>query len=153
MRTLESGTRSMTAEPGMRSRSRSTVSGTGLVALLLAGVLAWAIWGAWYKPVRLNEFGAAIDPAADASWPDMRLDINAASAAELALLPGLGPALAERIVQDRSVRGPFASIEALDRVRGIGPSIIDRLRPFVFITHPDVQRGNPTDVVSARLGS
>lgn len=60
----------------------------------------------------------------------MRIDVNSASAAELALLPGLGPSLAQRIVDDRAAHGPFKSIDDLDRVRGIGKAIIERLRPY-----------------------
>jgi competence protein ComEA len=47
------------------------------------------------------------------------------------LLPGVGPALAERIVVDRQQNGPFAKVTDLDRVRGIGPAMLERLTPFV----------------------
>jgi competence protein ComEA len=59
----------------------------------------------------------------------MRVDINSASAAELALLPGLGPQLAQRIVDDREARGPYPSLNDLDRVPGIGQSIVERVKP------------------------
>jgi competence protein ComEA len=49
------------------------------------------------------------------------LDLNRASAGELALLPGIGLRLAERIVADRQARGPFRSVQDLERVRGVGP--------------------------------
>lgn len=62
-----------------------------------------------------------------------RLDLNRASAADLELLPGIGPSLAQRIVDDRSTHGAFASIDALRRVHGIGPRTIERLRALVQI--------------------
>lgn len=61
------------------------------------------------------------------------LDLNHASAADLELLPGIGPSLAQRIVDDRSAHGAFASIDALQRVHGIGPRTIERLRALVHI--------------------
>lgn len=58
------------------------------------------------------------------------VDVNRASAEELALLPGIGPAIAGRIVSDRSERGPFASVDELRRVKGIGAATLERVRPF-----------------------
>ncbi len=55
------------------------------------------------------------------------IDVNRASAAELETLPGVGPVLADRIVDERR-RGRFASLEDLTRVAGVGPATIDRLR-------------------------
>jgi competence protein ComEA len=52
------------------------------------------------------------------------VNVNAADAAALEALPGIGPVLAERIVADRAANGPFGSIEDLDRVSGIGPSLV-----------------------------
>lgn len=63
--------------------------------------------------------------------PAWRIDLDRAPASELALLPGVGPRLADRIVQDRASRGGFGGVEGLDRVPGVGPSVIDRVRPFV----------------------
>lgn len=61
-----------------------------------------------------------------------KLDLNTATAAELELLPRIGPALAGRIATDRAARGPFRSVDDLDRVPGIGPRTVERLRPFVL---------------------
>lgn len=55
------------------------------------------------------------------------VNINTASARELESLPGIGPALAQLIVQRR----PYQSVEDLARVRGIGPESIASLRPFI----------------------
>jgi len=60
---------------------------------------------------------------------ESRLDINAATAAELSALPNIGPTLAARIAEDRETRGNFSSVDDLDRVPGIGPRTIDSLRP------------------------
>lgn len=58
------------------------------------------------------------------------LDPDRASAADWERLPGIGPALAARIVADRSARGPFGGPEGLSRVKGIGPKTVERLRPY-----------------------
>jgi len=61
------------------------------------------------------------------------IDLNTATAPELELLPGIGPALAQRIIADRDSRGRFRSLNDLDRVSGIGPRTIERLRDKVKV--------------------
>ena len=51
--------------------------------------------------------------------------------ATLALLPGIGPRLAEAIVRERRRLGAFAGPDDLERVPGIGPATVQRLRPLV----------------------
>lgn len=59
------------------------------------------------------------------------VDLNAAPLEELAQLPGLGPALAGRIVDHRRTHGPFTAAADLLAVPGIGPATLERLRPHV----------------------
>jgi competence ComEA-like helix-hairpin-helix protein len=59
------------------------------------------------------------------------VDINTASVAELLQLPRVGPALANRIVERRETVGPFASIDDLLAVPGIGEITLADLRPFL----------------------
>jgi competence protein ComEA len=65
-----------------------------------------------------------------------RVRLDRATAAELESLPGVGPVLARRIVGSRRSDGPFDRVEALLRVRGIGPALLERLRPHVRIREP-----------------
>jgi competence protein ComEA len=58
------------------------------------------------------------------------VSINTASVAELDRLPRIGPALAARIVEHRTRNGPFGRIEDLEAVRGIGPRMMEQIRPF-----------------------
>ena len=83
-------------------------------------------------------FGTAFAPpplgnvaAARSGPPDTVLNVNRATAVELEGLPGIGSSLARRIVADREARGPFATIEELDRVAGIGPVLVARLGRLV----------------------
>ena len=62
-----------------------------------------------------------------------RLDLNQADAAALTELPGVGPALAERILAHRQQAGPFASPDDLTGVRGIGPALVERLRSQITV--------------------
>lgn len=60
-----------------------------------------------------------------------RLDLNAATQAELELLPGIGPATAKAIVDFRTQSGGFRSIDDLDKVPGIGPKTVERVKPYL----------------------
>lgn len=66
-------------------------------------------------------------PPAGAAAPAGPIDVNRAPAALLETLPGVGPALAARIVAARAEQ-PFAGVDDLLRVRGIGPATLERLR-------------------------
>ena len=61
------------------------------------------------------------------------VNINSATADELVQLPGIGPAYAARIVTYRKLNGPFASVDDLEKVKGIGEKRMERLRPFVRV--------------------
>ncbi|MEM8599793.1 MAG: helix-hairpin-helix domain-containing protein [Bacteroidota bacterium] len=63
----------------------------------------------------------------------VRMNVNTASARLLDRLPGIGPALAERIIAYRAEHGDFRRAEDLVNVRGIGPKTFDRMAPYVFV--------------------
>lgn len=73
-------------------------------------------------PARRSDPVAAFSP----------LDVNRATEPELARLPGVGPALASRIVAAR----PFADVDELRRVKGVRRATLERLRPHVIVGHP-----------------
>lgn len=62
----------------------------------------------------------------------MRVDLNSASVEEIALLPGIGPKLADRIVTYREAHGPFTELEGVSEVSGIGPLRLEQLRPYLL---------------------
>jgi competence protein ComEA len=72
-------------------------------------------------------------PAETAPSRTAKLNLNAATAAQLELLPGIGPSLASRIVAYRTAHGRFGSITELDKVDGIGPKTLERLVPLVTV--------------------
>jgi competence protein ComEA len=61
-----------------------------------------------------------------------KLNLNTATAIELETLPGVGPVLANRIIQDREVNGRFKSVADLDRVSGVGPHIMQSVSELVI---------------------
>lgn len=61
------------------------------------------------------------------------IDLNRADATMLQTLPGVGPATAAAIVDDRASNGPFASVDELERVPGIGPAKLAALRDLVTV--------------------
>lgn len=63
-----------------------------------------------------------------------RLDLNQADVAALTELRGIGPALAQRIVEYRQQAGPLASLDDLTQVSGIGPALVERLRPLLTVS-------------------
>ena len=62
-----------------------------------------------------------------------RVFLNTAGEPELTSLPGIGPVLARRIVAHRQRDGPYQRLEDLLQVQGIGPKLLERLRPFVTV--------------------
>ncbi|HEX5532651.1 MAG TPA: ComEA family DNA-binding protein [Actinomycetales bacterium] len=61
------------------------------------------------------------------------LDINTATSAQLEELPGVGPVLAGRVIEWREQNGRFSSVDELGEVSGIGPKVLERLRPLVTV--------------------
>jgi competence protein ComEA len=63
-----------------------------------------------------------------------RVELNHATASDLEGLPGIGPKLAQRVIEHRASHGPFTKVEDLRHVKGIGHKKFDRLRPHVLVT-------------------
>jgi len=76
---------------------------------------------------------AVVVVAAEGNSEKGVVNINTASAEQLQLLPRVGPALAERIIEFREANGPFKRVEELVAVRGIGEKSLQQLRPYVVI--------------------
>ena len=57
--------------------------------------------------------------------------VNRAEAVELVPLPGIGPVLAKRIVEDRTLHGRFLTLRDLRRVKGMTPKTLEKVKGFV----------------------
>lgn len=73
----------------------------------------------------------AVKGGGDSSSSQGKVNINTAGVAELDKLPGVGPALAERIIQYRTDNGPFARPEDLQKVSGIGAKTYEKMATMV----------------------
>lgn len=75
----------------------------------------------------------ATEPAPEAPAESALVNVNTADAAALESVPGIGPALAQRIIADRTANGAYDSIDTLTRVSGIGPKLLESLRPHLTV--------------------
>ncbi len=71
-------------------------------------------------------------PVATSSAPSP-VNINTATKEELEALPAIGPAIAQRIIEDRTSNGPYKQIEDLARVRGVSARTVDQLRDRITV--------------------
>lgn len=62
------------------------------------------------------------------------ININTAGAEELEILPGVGPRMAQAIIDFREAHGKFSSLEDLQKVKGIGPRKFAAIRPHITLT-------------------
>lgn len=110
-----------------------------LMLLFVTGLTVRHVQQQQVPPVTTDSLVARTDTAASATAndesqapsPEDPLNVNTAPAPALEALPGIGPALAERIVNYRSEQRPFQRVDELQRVRGIGPKTLSDLRPLV----------------------
>jgi competence protein ComEA len=85
-------------------------------------------------PAAVPENPSARKPGKKAAGITRPIDLNRASATELQRLPGIGPVIAARIVEERR-KAPFQSVDDLKgRVPGIGPKKLEMLRPYATVT-------------------
>ncbi|MGD9722391.1 MAG: ComEA family DNA-binding protein [Pirellulales bacterium] len=102
---------------------QATIAALVLVALGSTGWWWLARGGATGRLIEIDR--APRQPA------QFQVDVNRAEWPELTTLPGVGEALARRIVESRAADGPYADLEELRRVRGIGPKTLDEIRPYL----------------------
>ena len=97
-------------------------------------------------PVTAASIAEAPDSSDVGDGAAQLVDPNRANAMELESLPGIGPGIAGRIVLSRDLQGPFRSAEDLRRVRGIGPSRLSRIRPWLHFGEASAHLGaHPAD--------
>lgn len=73
------------------------------------------------------------NPANASGSGEKKVNINTATAAELMELPGVGAKKAEAILDYRNQHGPFKRVNDLDRVKGIGPKMLAKMKPYVSL--------------------
>jgi len=130
--------------------------------ILLAGTLhdVWCVWTD-RRPPRSPEAVADtvqvipsdtisfIAPGVSRDPSSSRVDLNRAATPELESLPGIGPVMARRILEQRHRVGSFHHVEELLAVRGVGPRLFARLEPLVTISPRSAATPAPSDMHSA----
>ncbi len=112
---------------------------------MLAATVAAVLWIGWPVPkeepsqarpdqplavqVPAASPAAAVSPAQAVS----KVNLNRASADELQTLPGVGPVLAQRMVEWRKAHGRYRTIDDLQEVKGIGKKRLEQLRPLLTV--------------------
>lgn len=107
----------------------------GSLAILVLVLMGWhwarmSGWGS--RPIEVERMPA--------QTLDYQIDINSATYIELLQLDAIGEKLAQRIITDRETNGPFKSVDELQRVKGIGPKTVERLRKFLRVSQSEVPR-------------
>jgi competence ComEA-like helix-hairpin-helix protein len=110
--------------------TRATQGTTAALLALALALLAWHAYGSHRVACRPTTLTAE-------AAQTFRLDLNRADRVQLVQLPGVGEALAGRIVDYRAEHGGFHSVDELRRVSGVGPAVLERLRPFVEVATAD----------------
>ncbi|MDO5626714.1 MAG: ComEA family DNA-binding protein [Mobilicoccus sp.] len=129
--TLPAGSRvSDAVEKAGGPTSAAVLSGLNLARVLVDGeqVVVPNAEGEPRVPIALGPPppGAPAPPADPAG---ALVDINTADQATLETLPKVGPVIAERIIEHRTANGPFASVDDLKQVKGVGAKILEEIRP------------------------
>lgn len=122
--------------------SKSSGLGAGLRVATVALAILFAI-------------AAGLPAAAASTRPQLSgvVNINTASAEELQLLPGVGDSRAAAILEARTNQGGFKSIDALLEVKGIGPAMLERMRPHVALSGRTTAQLEPTPKASKKSAS
>lgn len=97
--------------------------------------------------VVVSQDGVRLAPTSDPLLVALPVDVNVAGVDQIAAIPGVGLDVALAIIDARDAHGPYRTVEELARARGVGPSMIERLAPFV--TLGDVEPPSPTDLNAA----
>ena len=122
---------------GVQPESRQTQGMAAALLLALCLLLPHATAAASEAPMMLALTSASAQPQVQAASQKRAVDLNSASAEQLAsVLVGVGAAKAQAIIRYRDEVGPFRSVEELEEVKGIGPSIVKRNKTRIRVKTP-----------------
>lgn len=104
-----------------------------LVAVALAGATLW-----WARAGGFTGGLVEIDNAPPLDYRFL-VDVNEAEWPELAQLPGVGPTIAQRIIESRHAEGDYRTLDQLERVHGLGPRKLEGMRRYLLPLPDDAQ--------------
>ncbi len=100
-----------------------------LIALIITGSPEFSLPGEHSYRIRILHPPSG----AEAILSGQLIDLNCAKPLDLEAFPGIGPVLAQRIVKYRLQNGPFRTVAALRKVRGVGSRLLRRISPLLHI--------------------
>ncbi|MCA8998339.1 MAG: helix-hairpin-helix domain-containing protein [Planctomycetaceae bacterium] len=108
--------------PGLTRSDQNVLIGLMLFVLACSGLHLYQLksGGGWIERKRL-----------ESRKLEFQIEINEAGWIEWMQLESVGEVMGRRIVEDREIRGPFLSIDDVDRVSGIGPATMAKIRPHL----------------------
>ena len=129
-------------DAGRVFRAQDSRQKIGTAALVLMGCFVCGVVGSGYlekpNPFPIEQDESAAVPLAQVPAPDTappavgrQISINAATVQELDTLPGIGPVIAQRIVDYRKMINGFKSVEELKAVNGIGDTRFAKILPYI----------------------
>ncbi|HLF27474.1 MAG TPA: helix-hairpin-helix domain-containing protein [Anaerolineae bacterium] len=69
----------------------------------------------------------------ESALPGAPIDINTATLEQLDALPGIGPAIAQRIIDYRQANGPFTALDQIKEVKGIGDALFEKIKDLITV--------------------
>lgn len=111
----------------------------GLKILLTPSILAVIfVFGLyWYRNCAFSDLSISLLPASSTAESGERLNVNTATFDQLCQLPGIGPELAQRIIDYRNTFGPFTHVAQLTFVKGIGASKLESILDNITVEQED----------------
>ena len=107
----------------LKRMDQAVVATLGVAGLVAVGVYCLVHGGSSGRLIEIDR--------SSRHTASFQIDINQADWPEFSVLPEIGETLARRIVESRAVDGPFADLDQLRRVRGIGPKTLERIKPYL----------------------
>ena len=117
----------------MNNQKGKTGTKRRIIVIFLFAVAVWIGALLFLAPAYQGDF-VPLPEVSEELEQSGRIDLNQADLETLCLLPGVGEVKAQRILEYRQKHGPFASLQQLDQVEGIGPKIIESWEGLAWVS-------------------
>ena len=98
--------------------------------IIIVFAVSFVIYSVFFK--NSGENINIVEPDTEFNYA-LRIDLNNAEIQMFELLPGIGPKIAQKIIDYRENSGGFKNVDELERIQGISLRMVNLLRPFVYV--------------------